>query len=326
MTAIAVLVLACGLAPAAARCEDDLSGLPEDAAPADLYWEVLRLQAAGLIGEMEIARVQRELDVIEAYYAIDQGRDELVRRTLVAALRRTYGADPGGENAPLHDAQGGRAYARRLHGAGVRAAESHSQRTLLIAGMLGVPTSKGELALIVALPAGGYLVGKVAALTYKKAALLLRKLRTPDEVFSHAGALGIRVDRVESKAGLERLIGRDAVAHIGSAPAAPEGITSAAKGGRNLPFKDVERLTEIDKTLDRIESAGPFPYKKDGTVFRNDKGILPNQPEGYFREYTVDTPGVPDRGMRRIVQGQRGEIYYTDDHYKSFVQIDPEVR
>lgn len=208
----AILILACCTASGPARCEDDLFGLPENAAPEELYWEVLRLQAAGLLGEQEFARVQRELDIVDAHYATDTARDELVRGVLVAALRRTYRAVPTEEDAPSREAQEGRAYARRLHYAGVREAGRYAERALLIAGMLGVPTSKEELALIVVLPAGGYLVGKVVGLTYKKAALLLRKLRTPDEVLTGGSALGIRVERVESRAALERLIGKDAAA------------------------------------------------------------------------------------------------------------------
>jgi hypothetical protein len=231
---IGVLILACCIASAPARCEDDLFGHPEDAAPEELYWEVLRLHAAGLLSEQTFAQVQRGLDVVEAHYAADGDHDDQMRRILVTALRQTYRAEPGDENAHLRDAQEGRAYARRLHSAGTREAKKYAQRTILIAGMLGVPTSKGELALIVALPAGGYLVGKVAALTYKKTALLLRKLRTPDEVLSRAGALGIRVERVESKAGLEGLIGKDAAASVDSALRAPEGLITAAGDAKRL--------------------------------------------------------------------------------------------
>ncbi|MBI3563197.1 MAG: hypothetical protein HY080_15940 [Gammaproteobacteria bacterium] len=91
--------------------------------------------------------------------------------------------------------------------------------------------------------------------------------------------------------------------------------------GRKLPFDDQDRLNEISKTLDRIESNGPYPYRQDGSVFRNAEGKLPN---GDYREYTVDTPGVGNRGARRIVQDiNSGRTYYTDDHYQNFIQINP---
>ena len=51
---------------------------------------------------------------------------------------------------------------------------------------------------------------------------------------------------------------------------------------------------------------------------------MPERPVGYYSEYTVETPGSSDRGARRLVIGDGGETYYTNDHYASFVEIDPE--
>ncbi len=94
---------------------------------------------------------------------------------------------------------------------------------------------------------------------------------------------------------------------------------------RNLPFKDSDRLTEINKTLDRIEQGDNFCYKKDGTLFRNDKKKLPA--DGDYREYTVNTPGASNRGTRRILVDQNsGNTYYTDDHYENFIQINPKKK
>lgn len=75
---------------------------------------------------------------------------------------------------------------------------------------------------------------------------------------------------------------------------------------------------EARQTVALIDQGGPFPYAKDGVVFGNYEKLLPEQKRGYYHEYTVRTPGSRDRGARRIVTGQGGEIYYTDDHYKSF--------
>ena len=77
-----------------------------------------------------------------------------------------------------------------------------------------------------------------------------------------------------------------------------------------------------------ILSGGPFPYSKDGTVFGNRERLLPAQARGYYREYTVKTPGSRDRGARRIVCGgkpptQPEACFYTDDHYASFKRIAP---
>ncbi len=79
--------------------------------------------------------------------------------------------------------------------------------------------------------------------------------------------------------------------------------------------------------MDLIEAGGPFPYDQDGTVFQNREQLLPAQATGYYHEYTVPTPGSPDRGARRIVAGgftpTSPEIaYYTGDHYASFCEID----
>lgn len=82
---------------------------------------------------------------------------------------------------------------------------------------------------------------------------------------------------------------------------------------------------EARETLELIKRGGPFPYEKDGTVFRNFEKLLPKQPRGYYREYTVRTPRVRHRGARRIVVGGKppleAEYYYTDDHYDSFRRI-----
>ncbi|MFW5474439.1 ribonuclease domain-containing protein [Knoellia sp. CPCC 206450] len=74
-------------------------------------------------------------------------------------------------------------------------------------------------------------------------------------------------------------------------------------------------------TLDRIRGGGPFPYEQDDKTFQNREGILPEQKRGYYREYTVETPGSSDRGARRIISGTAGDRFWTDDHYDSFRQI-----
>lgn len=78
---------------------------------------------------------------------------------------------------------------------------------------------------------------------------------------------------------------------------------------------------EARDTIAAIDAGGPFPYDRDGSVFQNREGLLPDRERGYWREYTVDTPGSSDRGARRLVEGRGGELYYTDDHYRSFRQI-----
>lgn len=78
---------------------------------------------------------------------------------------------------------------------------------------------------------------------------------------------------------------------------------------------------EARQTLALVKAGGPFPYPQDGKTFQNREKRLPRREPGYYREYTVKTPGAHDRGARRIVAGRGGEYYYTDDHYRSFRRI-----
>lgn len=90
-----------------------------------------------------------------------------------------------------------------------------------------------------------------------------------------------------------------------------------------------ELPTEARRTLSLIRRGGPFPFRRDGVVFGNFERRLPARPRGYYHEYTVPTPGVRDRGPRRIVAGDgqsgdartSGEYYYSPDHYRSFSRI-----
>jgi ribonuclease T1 len=83
---------------------------------------------------------------------------------------------------------------------------------------------------------------------------------------------------------------------------------------------------EAQATERLIRAGGPFPYRKDGSVFGNRERLLPTERRGHYREYTVDTPGSRDRGARRIVCGgtpptRPESCFYTDDHYASFRRI-----
>jgi guanyl-specific ribonuclease Sa len=101
-----------------------------------------------------------------------------------------------------------------------------------------------------------------------------------------------------------------ATSHV-TAPAAPTGLPSF------LP-------PEAADTLTRIARGGPFEHRQDGVVFQNREARLPPMPEGYYHEYTVDTPGLDYRGARRIITGGTPPrvYYYTDDHYRSFRQFE----
>jgi ribonuclease T1 len=100
----------------------------------------------------------------------------------------------------------------------------------------------------------------------------------------------------------------------------PDPVTDPVSG---LPWVEVGDLPrQARETLARIRAGGPYPYpRNDDQTFLNREGLLPGRPRGYYREFTVETPGSPDRGPRRIVTGAGGERYWTDDHYTSFARI-----
>lgn len=103
------------------------------------------------------------------------------------------------------------------------------------------------------------------------------------------------------------------------APHASVPVSTWARVHEVVPAGEQEQLLA---TLALIDRGGPYPYRKDGSTFSNREAQLPAQPRGYYREYTVPTPGSRDRGARRVVQGKDGDTYYTSDHYRTFVRID----
>ena len=121
-----------------------------------------------------------------------------------------------------------------------------------------------------------------------------------------------------------------AVLALASAP----GTSAHAKGVPETSNSVTETVSlvnlpkEAQTTARLIRSGGPFPHDKDGVVFGNRERILPKQQRGFYREYTVITPGARNRGARRIVCGGAVAVnpeacYYSDDHYASFRRLVP---
>lgn len=136
------------------------------------------------------------------------------------------------------------------------------------------------------------------------------------------------------------LVGCGSGTGVLDAPTAPAGAaqTGASPGGTcpapspnapgaaesRLPVKSLCALPPEALPVWKVISTGGRPaYPKDGTVFGNFERRLPQHQRGYYKEYTVPTPGARNRGARRLVSGQGRELYYTADHYDSFVVVDP---
>ena len=105
----------------------------------------------------------------------------------------------------------------------------------------------------------------------------------------------------------------------GSGPASVSTGTHAPDGMATVAVADLP--PEARTTMALIKAGGPFPYHQDGVVFQNRERLLPHESSGYYHEYTVETPGSPDRGARRIIAARDGTLYYTSDHYESFQRI-----
>jgi ribonuclease T1 len=128
-----------------------------------------------------------------------------------------------------------------------------------------------------------------------------------------AALIGLLMLVIGSWLGRHALVGSPTVA-------APAGMVSAT----GLPVRALSQLPpQATQVWQLIQHSGPFPYRQDGMVFGNREGRLPSRQAGFYREYTVPTPGEADRGPRRLITGGVAELYYTADHYVTFVAVDP---
>jgi ribonuclease T1 len=143
---------------------------------------------------------------------------------------------------------------------------------------------------------------------------------------------------------LSRLVGggpeSSGLAEPGTTASAPSSSSSSSSGSRGpttrgpspAATRDPETGLRVvalsslprqaQETVALIDRGGPFPYRQDGVTFGNRERRLPSHPSGWYREYTVVTPGEGDRGPRRIVTGDDDrQVFYTGDHYGSFVRV-----
>jgi ribonuclease T1 len=106
-----------------------------------------------------------------------------------------------------------------------------------------------------------------------------------------------------------------------SSKGSPASSTSASKPAGMSTVAEASLPVEAREVIKRIDDGATFQYRQDGVTFQNRERLLPAEPGGYYREYTVSTPGAADRGARRLILGRHGELYYTPDHYRSFLWV-----
>ena len=152
------------------------------------------------------------------------------------------------------------------------------------------------------------------------------------------GSVGLSLDRTQDggssplgrgfQGRLRRGLVSALLVSIGSLPMSAVEAWSLGKSSSDDAVALADLPKEARATHQLIREGGPFPYEKDGSVFGNRERILPREPRGFYREYTVPTPWARDRGARRIICGGQevrnpDVCYYTQDHYASFRRIAP---
>jgi filamentous hemagglutinin len=81
---------------------------------------------------------------------------------------------------------------------------------------------------------------------------------------------------------------------------------------------------DLGPGLEKIAS-GACAFRQDGTLFKNLEVKLPRKPPACYQEWVMPTAGIVGAGPQRFVTGIGGEIYYTPDHYASFIPVTDEA-
>ncbi|WP_146209595.1 hypothetical protein [Vitiosangium sp. GDMCC 1.1324] len=241
----------------------EVSDIEPEASAEDLYFELVRLHSAGLMTPERMAALQDNLDWVDAHSDAEE-REAQERQLLASTLRRTLN-ELHREQNPVVMGSEGRVYARKLNYAGVRESRRSAENMLLLAGMLGVPTSEEDLVLMVAIPVGGYVVVKVGGMAFKRAAFLLRRARTVDDVVDHAKALGLRPRYVASETELREVAG-DAAAEALRRTEPHVGAREGVQGGKVNPWNLSERddnCTACVASVIRNSLEGYFKHSAD---------------------------------------------------------------
>lgn len=266
---LAVAIAGCGTVDEAVRpgTSTGVDEVDADTSPEALYFELVRLHSAGLLEPERMEALHRALEEVDARY--EEGtrlHREQLRVTLAAALRRAVRDLRQGDDAAVAEAQyEGRAYAGKLYRAGVREAERYAEDTVLIAGMLGVPTSKEDLVLMVAIPVGGFVVVKVGGMALERAAFVMRRMRSVDDVVDRAKSLGLRVAYAADGAELRRVAGNEA-AEAALRTEVHVGASNGTRAGKSNPWNPSGRkdnCTACVATVIHNSLKGYFEHSAD---------------------------------------------------------------
>ncbi len=137
-----------------------------------------------------------------------------------------------------------------------------------------------------------------------------------------AGIIGLDILTLGSSSlakGTAKTVGKEIVEQ--SAKELAE-VTIKSGGSLSTRFVSTSKgLADLQPTLNRIASGGKFPHRNDGSVFKNLEGLLPKQDAGFYREFVHPIPGISGPGPMRIVTGQNGGMWFTADHYATFIPI-----
>jgi hypothetical protein len=243
--------------------DSEVSDIGPDTSAEDLYFELVRLHSVGLMSSERMEALHDSLDWVEAHGGTED-REEQERQLLASTLRRTL-SELRREQEPVVVGSEGRAYARSLHQAGVRESRHYAEGTLLIAGMMGVPTSEEELVLMVAVPVGGYLVVKLGGVALKRVAFMLRRSRSVDDVVERAKAWGLRPRYAASEEELREVVGGTATEALRRSET-HVGVRREVQGGKYNPWNPSNRndnCTACVASVIRNSLEGYFNHSAD---------------------------------------------------------------
>jgi ribonuclease len=79
---------------------------------------------------------------------------------------------------------------------------------------------------------------------------------------------------------------------------------------------------DLNPTIDRIRRGKKLEHRNDGSFFGNRERRLPKGGDReFYREFVHKMKGISFPGPQRVIIGKDGSVWYTGDHYATFVQV-----